>query len=136
MLDRFIHFVLHQRLLVLVCTLVLVVGGLFAWRALPIDAFPDVTNVQVMVLTEAPGLAPADVHAPRPLCLVEHCVSGPGGGVGSHVLDLGIALENAAVGAKCHLRFDDTNPEKEESEYVESIMADVKWLGFDWGQKL
>ena len=51
-------------------------------------------------------------------------------------LNFGVALENGAVGAKCHLRFDDTNPEKEESEYVESIKADVKWLGFDWGKDL
>ena len=41
-------------------------------------------------------------------------------------LNFGIALENAGVGAKCHLRFDDTNPEKEESEYVESIKTDVQ----------
>ena len=34
---------------------------------------------------------------------------------------------------QCHLRFDDTNPEKEEDEYVQSIKADVRWLGFDWG---
>ena len=51
-------------------------------------------------------------------------------------LNFGIALENAASGARCHLRFDDTNPEKEEVEYVESIKADVKWLGFDWGEHL
>ena len=51
-------------------------------------------------------------------------------------LNFGIALENAGIGAKCHLRFDDTNPEKEESEYVESIKADVQWLGFDWGKDL
>jgi glutaminyl-tRNA synthetase len=51
-------------------------------------------------------------------------------------LNFGLALENAASGAKCHLRFDDTNPEKEETEYVESIKADVKWLGFDWGDDL
>ncbi|MGD7653472.1 MAG: glutamine--tRNA ligase/YqeY domain fusion protein [Verrucomicrobiales bacterium] len=50
--------------------------------------------------------------------------------------NFGIARENAAVGAKCHLRFDDTNPEKEETEYVESIKADVKWLGFDWADDL
>jgi glutaminyl-tRNA synthetase len=49
-------------------------------------------------------------------------------------LNFGIAQEHA--GAKCHLRFDDTNPEKEETEYVESIKADVKWLGFDWGSDL
>ncbi|HEY1120096.1 MAG TPA: glutamine--tRNA ligase/YqeY domain fusion protein [Haloferula sp.] len=51
-------------------------------------------------------------------------------------LNFGIAQENEAVGARCHLRFDDTNPEKEEVEYVESIKADVKWLGFDWGDNL
>jgi len=51
-------------------------------------------------------------------------------------LNFGIAEENAGVGAKCHLRFDDTNPEKEETEYVESIKADVKWLGFDWADDL
>jgi glutaminyl-tRNA synthetase len=48
-------------------------------------------------------------------------------------LNFGIAQENAGAGAKCNLRFDDTNPEKEETEYVESIKEDVKWLGFDWG---
>ena len=51
-------------------------------------------------------------------------------------LNFGLALEHAGVGAKCHLRFDDTNPEKEETEYVESIKEDVKWLGFDWGKDL
>jgi len=51
-------------------------------------------------------------------------------------LNFGVSLENAGVGAKCHLRFDDTNPEKEETEYVESIKTDVSWLGFDWGTNL
>ncbi len=62
MIDRLIGFVLNQRLLVLVATVVLIAGGIFAWRSLPVDAFPDVTNVQVMILTEAPGLAPVDVE--------------------------------------------------------------------------
>ena len=44
-------------------------------------------------------------------------------------LDFGLAAE---FGGKCNLRFDDTNPAKEETEYVESIMADVRWLGFEW----
>ncbi len=48
-------------------------------------------------------------------------------------LNFGIAAEN---GGRCHLRFDDTNPEKEEVEYVESILRDVRWLGFDWGAHL
>jgi glutaminyl-tRNA synthetase len=47
-------------------------------------------------------------------------------------LNFGIALENHGV---CHLRFDDTNPTKEEVEYVESIQEDVRWLGFDWVDK-
>jgi glutaminyl-tRNA synthetase len=49
-------------------------------------------------------------------------------------LNFGIAAENE--GGVCHLRFDDTNPCKEEVEYVESIQADVRWLGFDWGDHL
>ena len=52
-------------------------------------------------------------------------------------LNFGLALEYAskvAGGARCHLRFDDTNPTKEEQEYVDSIKADIRWLGFDWGE--
>jgi len=45
-------------------------------------------------------------------------------------LNFGIAAENE--GGICHLRFDDTNPSKEEAEYAESIIEDVRWLGFDW----
>jgi glutaminyl-tRNA synthetase len=48
-------------------------------------------------------------------------------------LNFGVALE---YGGRCNLRFDDTNPTTEDLEYVEAIMADVKWLGFDWGQGL
>ncbi len=39
-------------------------------------------------------------------------------------------------GGRCHLRFDDTNPAKEEQEFIDAIMADVRWLGFDWGEHL
>jgi len=49
-------------------------------------------------------------------------------------LNFGIALENP--GGICHLRFDDTNPETEEPEYVQAIQEDVRWLGFDWRDKL
>ena len=48
-------------------------------------------------------------------------------------LNFGLAEK---YGGKCNLRFDDTNPTKEEMEYVESIMADVRWLGFDWEDRL
>ncbi len=48
-------------------------------------------------------------------------------------LNFGLALD---YGGTCHLRFDDTNPEKEEQEYVDSIIGAVKWLGFDWGPHL
>jgi glutaminyl-tRNA synthetase len=46
-------------------------------------------------------------------------------------LDFGIAAE---FGGRCNLRFDDTNPEKEEQEYIDAIQDDVRWLGFDWGE--
>ncbi len=48
-------------------------------------------------------------------------------------LNFGIARE---FGGRCHLRFDDTNPAKEEQEYIDAIEADVRWLGFDWGPHL
>lgn len=48
-------------------------------------------------------------------------------------LNFGIAKE---YGGKCNLRFDDTNPEKEDTEYVDSIRKDVRWLGFDWEDRL
>ena len=48
-------------------------------------------------------------------------------------LNFGLAQE---FGGKCNLRFDDTNPSKEETEYVDSIINDVRWLGFDWEDRL
>ena len=47
--------------------------------------------------------------------------------------NFGIAKE---FGGRCHLRFDDTNPTKEEKEYVESIKEDVQWLGWEWGEHI
>jgi glutaminyl-tRNA synthetase len=47
-------------------------------------------------------------------------------------LDFGMALK---YGGKCNLRFDDTNPEKEDVEYVDSIKEDIRWLGFDWDDR-
>ncbi|MFP6879556.1 MAG: glutamate--tRNA ligase family protein, partial [Roseibacillus sp.] len=51
-------------------------------------------------------------------------------------LNFGLAKENAASGGRCHLRFDDTNPLREEQEYVDSMQEDIKWLGWDWGEHL
>ena len=51
----------------------------------------------------------------------------------SIVLNFGVAAENRG---RCHLRFDDTNPTKEDVEYTESIQEDVRWLGYDWGEHL
>ncbi|MBI5878248.1 MAG: glutamine--tRNA ligase/YqeY domain fusion protein [Chloroflexi bacterium] len=48
-------------------------------------------------------------------------------------VDFGIAED---FGGHCNLRFDDTNPTKEEQEYVDAIMHDIRWLGFDWGEHL
>ncbi len=48
-------------------------------------------------------------------------------------LNFGIAEE---FGGRCNLRFDDTNPTKEEQEYIDAIIEDVRWLGFDWGEHL
>src|SRR6476620_8160857 len=51
----------------------------------------------------------------------------------SSCLNFGIAED---FGGRCHLRFDDTNPAKEEQEYIDAIERDVRWLGFDWGAHL
>ena len=48
-------------------------------------------------------------------------------------LNFGVAAE---FGGRCHLRFDDTNPAREEQEYIDAIKRDVRWLGFDWGDSL
>jgi glutaminyl-tRNA synthetase len=50
--------------------------------------------------------------------------------------DYANAAQQAGIEARCHMRFDDTNPVKEDQEYVDSILDTVKWLGFDWGKNL
>ncbi len=62
MIERLIRAVLEQRLIVLLCALGLIVGGVVAFHHLPIDAFPDVTPVQVQVITKVPSLAPPEVE--------------------------------------------------------------------------
>jgi glutaminyl-tRNA synthetase len=55
------------------------------------------------------------------------------GHAASICLNFGIAKENES--AKCNLRFDDTNPSKENTEFVEAIKKDIQWLGFDWDER-
>ncbi|HNX77866.1 MAG TPA: CusA/CzcA family heavy metal efflux RND transporter, partial [Candidatus Rifleibacterium sp.] len=61
-MNRILNFLLTQRFFVFLLTAVLVITGLISWYRLPIDAFPDVTNVQVMILTKVPGLTSIDVE--------------------------------------------------------------------------
>ena len=62
MIERILQFALKQRLLVLLGAVILLGGGVWAMKKLPVDAFPDVTNVQVQILTQAGGMAPTEVE--------------------------------------------------------------------------
>src|SRR3989338_5377415 len=62
MLDKLISFSLRQRLLIIIGVAVLIGFGLYSFKKLPIDAFPDVTNIQVQIITDAPGRSPLEVE--------------------------------------------------------------------------
>ena len=62
MIALLVGFSLRQRILVIGLTCLLSVVGVFAFQSIPIDAYPDVTNIQVQVLTEAAGLSPIEVE--------------------------------------------------------------------------
>src|SRR4030066_2401514 len=62
MIDRLISFALRQRLLIIVAVILLAALGSYAFKKLPIDAFPDVTNIQVQIITETPGRSPVEVE--------------------------------------------------------------------------
>lgn len=62
MINRLIAFAVHQRLLIGLAGIAVIVWGVLSYRQLPIDAFPDVTNIQVQVLTKVPGLSPIEVE--------------------------------------------------------------------------
>ena len=62
MIRSLVTFSLRQRAFVSVLCGLLLVGGIYAFRSLPIDAFPDVTNILVQVVTTAPGLSPAEME--------------------------------------------------------------------------
>lgn len=62
MIDKLISFSLRNRVLIFIVTLLLIGLGVNAWLQIPIDAFPDVTNIQVQVISEAPGRSPVEVE--------------------------------------------------------------------------
>src|SRR4051812_27371526 len=62
MIDRLITFALHQRVFMLALAVALAISGWYAWRNLPIEAFPDVQDVQVQIITQVPGQAPEEVE--------------------------------------------------------------------------
>jgi glutaminyl-tRNA synthetase len=83
-------------------------------------------------------LVQADIEAGRVQTVVTRFPPEPNGYLHlghakSICLNFGVAAE---FGGRCHLRFDDTNPVKEEQEYIDAIERDVRWLGFDWGRHL
>jgi glutaminyl-tRNA synthetase len=105
-------------------------------------------ELRSMVPSEKPSAEPgrdfirdiieADIAAGRQVEIVTRFPPEPNGylHIGhakSICLNFGTAQE---YGGHCHLRFDDTNPTKEEQEYIDSIKRDVHWLGFDWGKHL
>ena len=75
MLERIIHFSVRQRLFVLLATLGLIGLGVYSFERLPIDALPDITNVQVQINSEAPGYSPLEVEQ-RITYLVETSLAG------------------------------------------------------------
>ena len=61
-IERMISFALKQRLLIVVGVIVLIAFGIYAYTKLPVDAFPDVTNIQIQIITKAPGRSPEEVE--------------------------------------------------------------------------
>src|SRR6478752_5415510 len=62
MLNRLITFALQQRVFVLAAAVVIAITGWRAWRELPVEAFPDVQDVQVIIITQVPGKAPEEIE--------------------------------------------------------------------------
>src|SRR5215216_978048 len=75
MLERILHFSIRQRWVVMIATIALAIFGLYNYAKLPIDAVPDITNVQVQINTEAPGYSPFEAEQ-RVTFLVESAMAG------------------------------------------------------------
>src|SRR5687768_13724190 len=80
----------------------------------------------------------ADLDAKRHSAIVTRFPPEPNGYLHiGHAKSIALNFGSASeFGGRCHLRFDDTNPTKEEQEYIDAIKTDVHWLGFDWGEHL
>jgi glutaminyl-tRNA synthetase len=101
----------------------------------PDDNPPEAAEERLDFLRE---IVAADLRAGRHARIVTRFPPEPNGYLHmghakSICLNFGIAAE---FGGRCHLRFDDTNPTKEEQEYIDAIERDVRWLGFEWGEHL
>jgi glutaminyl-tRNA synthetase len=110
-------------------------GPLIPEQELPMTAEPVAAEVGRDFIRD---IVQADLDARRHRQIVTRFPPEPNGylHIGhakSIALNFGIAQE---FSGRCHLRFDDTNPTKEEQEYIDSIQADVHWLGYDWGTDL
>jgi glutaminyl-tRNA synthetase len=110
-------------------------GPLIPEQELPMTAEPVAAEVGRDFIRD---IVQADLDAKRYSQIVTRFPPEPNGylHIGhakSIALNFGIAQE---FSGRCHLRFDDTNPTKEEQEYIDSIQADVHWLGYDWGTDL
>ncbi len=77
MLDRLISFALEQRVFVIALAIALTIAGWYAWRELPVEAFPDVQDVQVQIITQAPGQAPEEVERSVTLPIEREMTSTP-----------------------------------------------------------
>jgi cobalt-zinc-cadmium resistance protein CzcA len=62
MIDKLIYFALRQKSLIIIAVVILIAFGFYSFERLPIDAFPDVTNIQVQVITKSPGMSPVEVE--------------------------------------------------------------------------
>ena len=95
------------------------------WAARRWAGTPGPASVQAQAALDPAAIRTRFPPEPNGYLHLGHCKS--------ICLNFGAAAE---FGGRCHLRFDDTNPAKEEQEYIDAIQRDVRWLGFDWGDHL
>ncbi|MGE3842463.1 MAG: efflux RND transporter permease subunit [Vicinamibacterales bacterium] len=116
--ERFVAAALGQRLFVLVCMAALLVTGIMAWRVLPVEAFPDLTNNQVVVVTQAPGLAAPEIEQ-RITYPIETALMGtPGASLVRSISKFGLSMVTVV--------FDDAVPTYFARQLVAERLADAR----------